>query len=132
MSAHSDRRNVPINVALHPRIYAAMVGLTLWLVLSIWFFFGDGANVGLILAMITVFFIIVTGIQTLIWLSWRHNAPSAAEAHAERYHDWAIHQFSTWTEKLSGSSAVAQIMLPLAAVSFGMTAIGLVYYFVSP
>jgi hypothetical protein len=132
MSTHSDRRNVPINVALHPRVYAAIVGLVLWLVASMWFFFGDGAHVGLILAMITVFFTIVTGIQTLIWLSWRHNAPAAAESRTESYHDWAMHPFSTWTEKLSGSAAVAQLMVPLAAVSFGMTAISLVYYFVSP
>ena len=132
MSDHAYRRNVPINAALHPLVYAAMVGLTLWLVLSIWLLFGSGAYIGLILAMITVFFVIIVGIPTLIWLSWRHNAEAGTHDHAESYREWAMHPFSTWTETLSGSAAAAQILLPLAAVAFGMTIFGLVYVLTVP
>ena len=129
MSDHTHRRNVPINVELHPLVYKAMIGLTVWLVLSIWFLFGGGTYVGLILAMITVFFVILVAIPSLIWLTWRRNSEPDAQNHAESYPNWAAHQFSTWTENLSGAAAAAQILLPLAAVAFGMTIFGLVYVF---
>jgi hypothetical protein len=53
---HSHRLNFPINVALHPLIYAAIFGLNVWLVLLIY--------VGLNLTMITAFFVITLGIPT--------------------------------------------------------------------
>ena len=132
MSDHNLRRNVPINVTLHPLVYGAIIGLTLWLVLSIWLLFDSGAYVGLILTMIAAFFVIMVGIPTLIWLSWRHNTEPEARGRAENYRSWTMHQFSTCTENLRGSAAAVQILLPLAAVSFGMTVFGLVYYFAVP
>lgn len=132
MPDHARHHNLPVNEGLHPLVYTAMVALTAWLVLSIWVLFGSGAYIGLILAMITVFLVIVTGIPTLIWLSWRHNTDPDTQGHAESYRNWAIHQFSTWTENLSGSAAAAQILLPLAAVAFGMTLLGLVYVLTVP
>jgi amino acid transporter len=132
MSDHTRLHNLPVNDGLHPLIYTAMVALIAWLVLSVWVLFGSGAYVGLILTMITVFFVIVTGIPTLIWLSWRHNTNPEAQGHAESFRNWATHPFSTWTETLSGRAAAAQILLPLAAVAFGMTTFGLVYVLTVP
>jgi hypothetical protein len=54
------------------------------------------------------------------------------EDDAESYRNPAAHQFSTWTENLLGSAAATQILLPLAAVAFGMTVFGLVYVLVVP
>jgi hypothetical protein len=132
MSEREHQRNRPINDELHPLIYKAMVGLTLWLVLSIWFLFGRGADVGLILAMITVFFVIVTGIPTLIWITWRRRAVHPDDAPEESFRLWASQQFRAWTGRLSGGAAAAQILLPLAAVAFGMTIFGLVYNITIP
>jgi hypothetical protein len=58
-------------VALHPLIYAAVVGLTLWLVLSIWVLCRRGASVGSNLTMITVFFVII-----LFCCRWRRLRPA--------------------------------------------------------
>jgi len=132
MSDRTRHHNLPANDGLHPLIYTAMAALTAWLVLSVWILFGSGAYIGLILTMITVFFVIVTGIPTLIWLSWRHNTDPDAQGQSESYRAWAIRPFSTWTEDLSGSAAAAQILLPLAAVAFGMTVFGLVYVLTVP
>ena len=132
MSDHARHHNLPLNNGLHPLIYKAMVALTIWLLLSVWILFGGGAYVGLILTMITVLFVIIMGIPTLIWLSWQHNTPPNEQGVVESYRNWAIHQFSTWTENLSGSAAAAQILLPLAAVAFGMTIFGLVYVLTVP
>jgi hypothetical protein len=59
---HHDR---PMHDGLHPLVYRSMIALTIWLVLSVWVFFNRGAYVGLTLAMITVFFVILVGIPVL-------------------------------------------------------------------
>lgn len=93
MSDLGRRLNVPINVALHALIHAVVLGLTLWLVLSIWVLFRRSAYVGLNLTMITVFFVIILGLPTLIWLSGRHNRDPNAQGHAENYGNWVLHEF---------------------------------------
>ena len=68
----------PIRDGLHPLVYRSIIGLTLWLVLSIWAFFSTGAYVGLTLAMITVFFAVVVAIPVV------HLADVAAQRRAAR------------------------------------------------
>ena len=110
-----------------------MVALTLWLVVSIWVLFGGGNYTGLTFAMVTLFFVVITGIPILIWLAWRHNAdPHDTHTTSEAFREWTGHEFTTWTGSMSGREAVMQILLPLAAVSIGMTIFGLVYYFDVP
>jgi len=53
---HPVRYNPPINDGLHPLVYRRMIGLTIWLVLSVWVFFNRGAYIAQTLAMITLFF----------------------------------------------------------------------------
>jgi hypothetical protein len=132
MTENAERHNRPTDDELHPRVYEAMIGLTIWLLLSIWFLFDRGAYLGLILAMITVLFLIISGIPTLIWLTWRRNAKTAENRDLESYRAWASHEFATQTGELTGAQAATQILLPLAAVSIGMTIFGLVFYFAVP
>jgi hypothetical protein len=56
---------------------------------------------------------------------WRASACSYLRA-------WASHDFVTWTERLRGKEASIQILLPPAAVAFGMTIFGLVFNFTVP
>ena len=58
---------------LHPFVYRAMIGLTIWLVLSVWALFSRGAYEGLTLSVITLFFFILVGIPVVLWLTWRRN-----------------------------------------------------------
>jgi hypothetical protein len=132
MSVHPPRHNLPVNNELHPLVYRSLVGLAAWLVLSIWFLFDRGAYVELIIAMITVFFVIVTGIPILIWMTWRRRAAHPEHAPEESFRAWASQEFSTWTGILPGGAAATQILLPIAAVAFGMTIFGLVYVFSIP
>jgi uncharacterized protein YhhL (DUF1145 family) len=124
--APTRRRKISVHDQLHPLIYCAMVGLTVWLVLSIWMFFDYGAYVSLTLMVITVFFVIIVGMPVLIWVTWRRNTPQ--KGHAESLRAWLSEEFSTWTGPITGMEAAGQILLPLAAVSIGMTIFGLVFY----
>ena len=110
-----------------------MIGLTIWLVLSAWAFFNRGAYIGLTLAMITLFFVILVAIPVVIWKTWQHNAPpEETREPAESFDTWASQRFATSTGALSGREAAMQILLPIAAVSIGMTIFGLVFYFDVP
>jgi len=127
------RHHQPANDELHPIIYRSMIGLTIWLVLSVWFLFNRGPYVGLNLAIITLFFVVFLGIPVMLWLAWRHAADAdETRSHAEPFRDWARHEFITWQGALSGKEAMMQILLPIAAVAFGMTIFGLVFYFDVP
>jgi hypothetical protein len=123
----------PGDGGLHPRIYGIMIALTVWLVLSIWFLFDRGQYVSLTLAIVTLFFVILLGIPSLLWLTWHRNAANQqVETPPQPLSEWASRGFNTLTERLSGKAAAIQILLPIAAVAFGMTIFGLVFYFDVP
>src|SRR5262245_28686916 len=61
------RRSRPTNDELHPLVYRAMIGLTVWLVLSVWALFSRGAYEGLTLSVITLFFLVLVGIPVILW-----------------------------------------------------------------
>lgn len=124
--------NQPVNNALHPLVYKTLVGLIVWLVLSIWLLFDGSHYIELIVAMITVFFVIATGIPVLIWMTWRRRVAHPDHPPADTFRLWATQQFRAWSGDLPGGAAAAQVLLPIAAVSIGMTVFGLVYYFDVP
>jgi Na+/glutamate symporter len=131
--AHRIRRHRSIHDGLHPLVYRTLIGLTVWLVASVWVFFNRGAYVGLTLAVITVFFVVIVGIPVLIWKTWQHNAPpDETREPKESFAAWTSQNFATRTGALSGREAAMQILLPIAAVSIGMFVFGLVYYFAVP
>jgi hypothetical protein len=101
-------------------------------VLSIWVLCRHGAYVGSNMTMITVFFVIILGIPTLIRLSWRHDSDPNAQGRAENYSNWTIHLFFDLIENLPSRAAAAQILLPSVAVASGMTIFGLMYFFSVP
>jgi hypothetical protein len=51
-----------------------------------------------------------------------------ARTHSESLRVWLSEEFRTRTGTITGMEAVGQILLPLAAVSIGMTIFGLVFY----
>jgi len=136
MATHplSAQHSRPTNDELHPLVYRSLIGLTIWLVLSVWLLFNRGPQVGLNLAIITLFFVVLLGIPIMLWLAWRHSADAdETRSHAEpSFRDWAKHEFVIWQGALSGKEAMMQILLPIAAVAFGMTIFGLVFYFDVP
>lgn len=129
MNTHPSPPDQPIHDELHPLVYRAMVGLTIWLVLSVWLLFSRGPDVELNLLVITVFFLIAMAIPLLIALTWSRNAtPDEVGTETKRFREWKTCEFTTWTGRVSGTEAAMQILLPIAAVAIGMTIFGLVFY----
>jgi hypothetical protein len=133
MTAYLPVRDNRPNDELHPLIYQSLIGLTIWLVLSAWGLFSRGAYEGLTLSVITLFFVILVGIPVLLWLTWRRNIdPNEQHTYTAPFGEWISRPFVTWTGRISGREAAVQILLPIAAVAFGMTIFGLAFLFAVP
>ncbi len=122
------------NDALHRNVCRMLLGLAIWFVISIWLFFGGTNYIVLTLGVITFFLAFSGGIPTLLLKRFQGGAieadqPSHQHDRLSRkdFGDWNAQPFRTWTESLPGRAAATQILLPIAAVVFGMTIIGLIY-----
>ena len=57
----------------------------------------------------------------------RHRTPDQRHFDRTSFHDWRIGDFAVWGSKLRSTDAAIDMLLPLAAVAFGLTGIGIVY-----
>jgi hypothetical protein len=84
----------------------------------------------LLLAVVTGFFFMAIAIPFAIWLVWRKNQdPDAMRGESISLRDWASGEFETWQGRRKAAAAAAEIVMPIAAVSFGLMALGIVFYF---
>ena len=114
---------------VHPFVYMALVGLALWFVLSVWGFARDG-YADYLLAIVSGFILIVVALTSTLWWLWRrHPRPDAAPEGQESLRTWAARDLDTWQDRVKGTNAAIEMLLPIAAVAFGMTAFGLVLHF---
>ncbi len=122
----------PVTRWLHPRVYVLIVALAAWLVLSVWSFAGAGVTDYLLVIVSGFLFIVVALTLILSRVGRRHGATDGGAAKSDgqpvSFRDWAAWDFDTWQGRLSGAQAAAQILLPIAAVAFGMTAFGIVFH----
>jgi hypothetical protein len=131
MSRHDTPTHDPAR--LHAAVYKTLIGLVVWMVLSIWLFFDNGAYSPLLLAVVTGFFAILTAIPLLIWRTRQHAvAKIPTPGSGETFRKWLSGAFETSTGPLRSSEAVAQILLPIAAVCIGMTLFGIVLWLTLP
>ncbi|MCZ0738326.1 hypothetical protein [Phreatobacter sp. AB_2022a] len=119
--------DLPHTRSLHRFVYEAMVGLAVWFVLSAWLGFGAGAYPDYLLTVVTLFILGVVALSLLSGRFDRHRRmrPGAAGTRGA-FGAWKALDFETATGRLKASEAAAQILLPLAAIAFGMTLFALI------
>jgi ABC-type nickel/cobalt efflux system permease component RcnA len=126
MSTQPDR---PVSDHLHPVVYVAIVALALWFILSVWAFATDGYT-DYLLVVVSGFIVIAVGLPYVLWRVWRTAQRSgSARRDSNLFGEWASGDFATWQDRVRGSRAAVEILLPIAAVAFGMTAFGIVLHF---
>jgi hypothetical protein len=132
MSRELVSHNKPVFDELHPRVYGTAVGLVAWFVLSAWVLFDRGGEVALSLGFVTMLLLVAVVLPWALSEIWRKYRMSY-EAHPQKpsFHDWKSGSFSVWGASLHGSHATLDVLLPLAAVAFGLTAIGIVFVIVN-
>jgi hypothetical protein len=120
--------NKPVFDQLHPSIYKVAVGLVAWFVLTAWIFFDRQNDIGLPLSIVSTLLLVAVLLPWSLSLVWRRHE-MGYQKHPERisFHDWRIGDFAVWGSKLRGMHAAIDMLLPLAAVAFGLTALGIVF-----
>jgi hypothetical protein len=116
---------------LHPFIYKLIVGVAAWMALAAWGFFRQSGYIGLVLAVITGFLLVVVGIPYILWRIWR-GGRSEMRTPAERegegsLGDWLNGDLDIWQGRLKGLDAMVSILLPLMAVAVGMTTFAILW-----
>lgn len=131
MNRKDVRHKQSISDQLHPLIYAAMTGLASWFALSAWAFAGIGYT-DMLLAVVTGFIVIAVAIPFILWrVARKHQKPDERWSEGESLRDWSSHEFRTWQGQVKGASAAVEILLPIAAVAFGMTGFAIVLLLVA-
>ncbi len=131
MSRELVAHNRPVFDQLHPKIYGAAVGLIAWFTLMAWVLFDYGGQTSLALMFVTVLFVVAVLLPWTLSRVWkRFQMPYERPAQEPSLHDWRNGEFVVWGAKLRGSHAAIDVLLPLIAVSLGLTAIGIVFVIV--
>jgi hypothetical protein len=132
MSKDIVPRDRPTLNALHPYVYAAIAALALWFILSVWTFASDGYT-DYLLAIVSGFILIFVALPLVLSRVSRDEDTGPDERSAPRrsFRNWASCEFDTWQYRLKCGHAAVEVLLPIAAAAFGMTAFGVVAYVVS-
>jgi hypothetical protein len=126
MSREFVSSNTPVFDQLHPRVHAAAIGLVAWFALSAWVLFDRQSDADLSLAMVCVLLVVAVLVPFLLSLVWKkYQGPH--DPHVPSFQDWRKGDFEVWGAKLRGTHAAIDALLPLAAVAFGLSAIGIVF-----
>jgi hypothetical protein len=123
----SERKNGVSTDRLPLAVYAIVVCFVVWMALAAWGFAGPG-YADLSLAVVTGLLIVAVAIPYVIWRVWRANAGERPDDRMS-FSEWKSSQFETWQDHQKGSSAVTEIVLPIAAAAVGMTAFAIVFHF---
>ena len=97
--------------------------------------FGGAGYIHLALAMVSMLVFMAIAIPWAIWRAGvaarQRDGPASTagptDAASETFATWLQGRFATWTGEEKSSTAVVEVLLPLAAVAFGLTAIGIVF-----
>jgi hypothetical protein len=111
---------------LHPGLYLALSALALWFVFSAWAF-GGGAYTDYLLTVASGLIFIAVAIPTALWRIWR-NHPHQEES-KQPFQRWASSELHIWQDRVSGRNAAVEILLPVAAVAFGMSLFAIIVHF---
>jgi hypothetical protein len=120
MSKDGDLR--PASRQLHPWVYAAISGLALCYVLSVWFGFAGDDDTDYLLTIASFFVLGALALPFIAWRVWHENSGANGTPSDISFRQWAIREFDIGQGHMRGATAAVEILLPIAAVAFGMLA----------
>ncbi len=126
MSRELVPHNRPIFDQLHPNVYKAAVGLVALFVLAAWILFDRQNDIGLPLAIVSVLLLVAVLLPWSLSLVWQRHQKDQSGPNIP-FRDWKTGDFAVWGSKLRGTDAAIDMLLPLAAVAIGLTALGIVF-----
>jgi hypothetical protein len=126
-------RDRPATNGLHPYVYAAIAALVLWFVGSVWGAFASDGYTDWLLLVVSGFLMIVVALTFVLSRVTRGDGSGddAALPPPRTFRAWASGEFDTWQYRLKCKHAAVEVLLPIAAIAFGMTAFGAILLLVS-
>ena len=126
-----QRSQQQVSDQLHPLVHLAGAGLLIWFVVAAWLLFSESGYIELALTIISVLVFMAIAIPAALLRASRKSggagdAGTGAGNTSESVATWLQGQFVTWTDQEKSSTAAVEILLPLAAGAFGITALGIV------
>jgi hypothetical protein len=114
------------------KVYATAIGLVIWFAVAAWILFdhsfGGPSEVSLPLAIVSVLLLIAVLLPFALSLVWkRHRMLHDGRPNNTAFREWSLGDFAVWGSKIRGMHAAIDMLLPLAAVAFGLTGIGIVF-----
>jgi len=119
----------PRSNGLHPYVYGAIAALVAWFILSIWSSFASDGYTDWLLTVVSGFLFIFVALPFVLSRVTRDDAEDGGQPRSFRR--WASGEFETWQYRLTCGNAAVEILLPIVAIAFGMTAFGIVLLLVS-
>jgi hypothetical protein len=118
-----NRENRPLSRRLHPWVYAAIAGMALCYVAAVWIGFAGSGYTDYLLAIASFFVLGSLALPFIAWRVWRSNRePTRSRSEPRSFRRWARGEFEIGQGHVRGATATIEILLPLAAVAFGMLA----------
>jgi hypothetical protein len=126
-AASGVHRRRPVTRNLHRGVYVTVISLAIWLILSVWLFAGTGVT-DYLLFVVSGFIAVV--VSLVLILSRVGHKAATSQADLPPWREWTQWDFEIGQggdrSQLSSKQAAMQILLPIAAVAFGMTLFGVV------
>jgi uncharacterized membrane protein YjgN (DUF898 family) len=120
----------PPSDQLHPLVYKMAVGLVLCFVIAAWIFFDRQRDIGELLGFASGLLLVAIVLPFVLWRVWRREQEQPV-TDGTRFRHWAARDFDVWEARLKGSHAAIDVLLPLASVAIGLTALGIVFALVA-
>ena len=118
---------IPSTDRLPYAVYLILIGFVAWMALAAWGFAGPG-YADFSLTVVTGLLVVAIAIPIVLWRVSRGNS-TPRQRKREPFADWAAGDFETWQDRVKGSNAAAEIILPIAAAAIGMTAFAIVFHY---
>lgn len=128
MTQHHSHHHRRLEHDLHPSVYKVAAGFIAWYAFAAWLLFASAGYQKLDLIMVSGVMLLAIGIPLIVFFTRRHFLRThmhIEEAAPHPLRTWLAGDFDTWQARLSAREAAVQILLPLAAVSVGITVLGI-------
>lgn len=122
-------RDRPAANGLHPYVYGAIAALVFWFVLAVWISLASDGYTDWLLVVVSAFLLIAVAIPFILSRVTRDDVDDGNSRRSFR--NWASCEFDTWQYRLKCGHAAVEVLLPVAAIAFGMTAFGVILLLVS-